>query len=210
MNDALALLFGNGARIKLLRFFLFSQEERFTIEDIARRARLVRRTARTEINILERAGVIKKSVINVAQEGKKTKIKTTFYGCDKSFSFLFQLHTFLAETAPINATTVLTHIKKVGKVDVVAMAGIFVREPDQNVDLLIAMKGPQVSKVEVAIKSMEADIGTNIRFMLLETEDLQYRLGMYDKHTRDIFDYSHEILIDRIGLKNELSKPWVM
>lgn len=210
MSDALSLLFGSSARVKLLRFFLFNPEESFTIEDVARRARLVRRTARTEINILERAGVIKKSTVLMEQEGKKAKVKTALYKMDKDFAFTRQLHKFLTDTAPLNAETILTQVKKIGKVDVVVMAGVFVREPDQRIDMLIAMKNPPLPKVEVAIRAIEAEIGTSVRFMLLETDDLQYRLGMYDKHTRDIFDYPHEILVDRIGLKNELSKPWIM
>lgn len=210
MYDALALLFDGTARMKLLRFFCFNPEEEFSIDEIARRARLVRRTARTEMSILERAGVIKKKTIQVAQEGKKAKVKEVVYFCDKDFPFLLPMHRFLTETAPIGGETVLNHLKKAGKFDVVVTAGIFAREPEQGVDLLLAAKGAALGKVEVAVRSIEADIGTSIRFMLLETEDLQYRLGMYDKHTRDIFDYPHNVLTDKIGLTNELSKPWIM
>jgi len=33
-----------------------------------------------------------------------------------------------------------------------------------------------------------------------------YRVGMYDKLTRDVFDYPHEILIDRVDVRNELRR----
>ena len=59
--DPLTILFGSLARVKLLRFFLFNPRQEFTFDDISKRARLVRRTARTEINALERAEVIKKN-----------------------------------------------------------------------------------------------------------------------------------------------------
>ncbi|OGG60229.1 hypothetical protein A3C89_00480 [Candidatus Kaiserbacteria bacterium RIFCSPHIGHO2_02_FULL_50_50] len=210
MYDALALLFDGTARMKLLRFFSFNPDEEYTVDEIARRARLVRRTARTELSVLERAGVIKKKTIQIAQEGKKAKVKEQVFFCDKDFPFLLPMHRFLTDTAPIGGETVLSHLKKAGKFDVVVTAGIFIREPDQVVDVLLAAKNPDLAKVENAIRSIEADIGKSIRFMLLETEDLQYRLGMYDKHTRDIFDYPHTVLTDKIGLTNELSKPWIM
>ena len=60
MTDPLTILFGSQARVKLLRFFLFNPSKEFTFDEISRRARLVRRTARTEMNALERAEVIKK------------------------------------------------------------------------------------------------------------------------------------------------------
>ena len=68
--DPLEILFGSQARVKLLRFFLFNPSKEFTFDDISRRARLVRRTARTEMNALERAGVIKKKQIYVEDEAK--------------------------------------------------------------------------------------------------------------------------------------------
>ena len=55
--------------VKLLRFFLFNPQRIFSVDDITRRARLVRRTARTELNALERAGVImRKSTYEVVDE----------------------------------------------------------------------------------------------------------------------------------------------
>lgn len=208
MQDTLSVLFGGQARVKLIRFFLFNRDEWYEFDDISRRARLVRRTARTEMNTLEKAGLIKKKQVQMVKEGKKVKV--TMYATNKDFSFLSQLHAFFHETAPLDAKTVLGYLQKIGKLDVVVMAGIFVKEPDQRVDLLISMKTPLVSKVETAIRGIEAEIGMGIRFTLLETSDLQYRLGMYDKHTRDVFDFNHMILVDRIGLRNELAKPWVM
>jgi hypothetical protein len=44
---------------------LFNPTQEFTFDDISRRAKLVRRTARTEINALERAEVIKKKMLDV-------------------------------------------------------------------------------------------------------------------------------------------------
>ena len=70
MTDPLAILFGNQARVKLLRFFLFNPTQEFTFDDISKRAKLVRRTARTEINALERAEVIKKITMYVQHPHK--------------------------------------------------------------------------------------------------------------------------------------------
>jgi hypothetical protein len=45
-----------------------------------------------------------------------------------------------------------------------------------------------------------------IRFALMTSENLLYRVGMNDKLTRDLFDYKNIILVDRIGIKNELHR----
>lgn len=207
MSDPLAILFGNQARVKLLRFFLFNPTQEFSFDDISRRAKLVRRTARTEINALERAEVIKKKIIYIQHATKGTKIKTYGYTLNTKFSQLQSLQTFLFETAPINKDTVLKHMRKVGPIDFLACTGIFSREFDRRLDLLIAMKKLNEGKIEVAIRALEADIGIEIRFATFTSADLVYRIGMHDKLTRDVFDYPHQMLIDKIGIRNELKRP---
>ncbi len=204
--DPLTILFGSQARVKLLRFFLFNPSKDFTFDEISRRAKLVRRTARTEMNALERAGVIKKKQIIITEPDTEKKRKAQGYALDKSFPELQALQTFLFETAPINGKTVMNHLRKLGKVDFVVVSGIFLRDFDQRLDLLLATKKLSQSKVETAIRSLESELGVEIRYSAMESEDLKYRVGMYDKLTRDVFDYPHQILTDKIGVKDELPR----
>lgn len=204
MTDPLSILFGSPARVKLLRFFLFNPSQEFTFDDISRRAKLVRRTARTEINALERAEVIKKKVVFMKHPTREVKVRAQVYVLNTRSPQLSSLQTFLFETAPINGKTLLKHMRKVGPIDFLACAGIFMREFDRRLDVLIAMKKLIPSKVEVAIRALEAELGIEIRYAMLTTEDLKYRVGMYDKLTRDVFDYGHQILVDKIGIENEL------
>jgi hypothetical protein len=205
MVDPLTILFGSQARVKLLRFFLFNPSKEFTFDEISRRARLVRRTARTEMNALERAEVIKKKQFYEEREDGK-KVRVQGYAVNKDFPDLQSLQTFLFETAPINGKTVLSHLRKAGAIDFVVVAGIFVRDFDQRLDVLLAMKKYSPAKVETAIRSLEAELGVEIRFAAFESSDLIYRVGMYDKLTRDVFDYPHQILVDKIGVKDELPR----
>jgi hypothetical protein len=206
MVDPLSILFGSQARVKLLRFFLFNPSKEFTFDEISRRARLVRRTARTEMNALERAEVIKRKQFYKQEEGSAKKTRVQGYALNKEFPNLQSLQTFLFETAPINGKTVLQHLRKAGVLDFVVVAGIFVRDFDQRLDVLLAMKKLSPSKVETAIRSLEAELGVEIRFAALESADLVYRVGMYDKLTRDVFDYPHQILVDRINVSNEIPR----
>lgn len=207
MTDPLAILFGNQARVKLLRFFLFNPKQEYTFDDISRRAKLVRRTARTEINALERAEVIRKKTIYVKHPTKDMKTRTQGYVLNDKFPQLTSLQSFLFETAPINGTTLLKHLRKAGPLDFVASTGVFVREFDRRLDFLVAMKKLNENKVEVAVRALEAELGIEIRYATFNTDDLLYRVGMYDKLTRDVFDYPHQILVDRVGVRDELKRP---
>ena len=206
MVDPLSILFGSQARVKLLRFFLFNPSQEFTFDDISRRAKLVRRTARTEMNALERAEVIKKKMVYVKLPGLDTKRRAQVYSLNNKFPQLSSLQTFLFETAPIDGKTLLKHIRKAGPVDFVACAGVFMREFDRRLDVVIAMKKLSEGKIEVAMRSLESELGIEIRYATFTSEDLIYRVGMYDKLTRDIFDYPHQILVDKINVRDEIHR----
>lgn len=204
MSDPLSILFGSQARVKLLRFFLFNPSKEFSFDDISRRAKLVRRTAKTEIAALEKAGVIKERTMYVEVADKKKKQKVLGYTINKEFPELQALQTFLFETAPIDGKNLLKHLRQAGVLDFVGVSGVFMRDFEQRLDVLLAMKKFSQSHVEKAIRSIEAEIGMEIRFAAMSSEDLMYRVGMYDKLTRDFFDYPHQVLVDKIGVKDEV------
>lgn len=204
MADPLSILFGSAARVKLLRFFLFNPSKEFTFDDISRRARLVRRTARTEMTALEKAGVIVKRSLFVPIDGKTKKMKVLGYALNKNFGELQALQTFLFETAPIDGKNLITELKKAGPLDFVAVAGVFLRDFEQSLDVLVAMKKPMDNKIESAIRAFEAEVGMEIRLALMTSDNLLYRVGMNDRLTRELFDYPHQILIDKIGVRDEL------
>ena len=203
MSDPLSILFGSTARVKLLRFFLFNPSKEFTFDEISKRAKLVRRTARTEISALEKAEVIVKRIVYIEQPGKDKKLKALGFAVNKKFPELQALQTFLFETAPIDGKNLLTHLRKAGTIDFLVVAGVFVREFEQQLDVLITMKKVSQAKIETAIRSLEAEIGIEIRFAVMTSDDLLYRVGMNDKLTRDLFDYKHQVLVDKIGVRDE-------
>lgn len=204
-TDPLAILFGSTARVKLLRFFLFNPSKAALFDEISRRAKLVRRTARTEISALERAGVIKQKILYLEVPGKERKLKSIGYILNKDFPELQALQTFLFETAPIDGKNLIKHLRKAGTLDFVGISGVFVRDFEQRLDVLLAMSKFNQAKVENAIRSLEAEVGIEIKFSAMSSEDLKYRVGMYDKLTRDFFDYNHQVLIDKIGVKDEVT-----
>ena len=52
------------------------------------------------------------------------------------------------------------------------------------------------------MSSIEAELGKELRYAVFETPDFQYRLGIYDKLIRDIFDSEHQKIIDKLGIED--------
>jgi len=207
MTDPLTLLLGNQARVRLLRMFLFNPSKAYSVNEIIKRARLVRRTARTELNVLERAGIIRKRQVFEQIPGKNTRRKAAGYGLSEKSPLARSLQTFLFETAPIDGKNLQSHLKGVGKIQVLVAAGVFMNEFDRRIDVLIAVEKLNALKIESSIRSLEAELGVEIKYAAFATADLLYRLGMHDKLTRDVFDYPHELLIDKVRLRDEVKRP---
>lgn len=184
---------------------MFNPSKEFLFDDISRRAKLVRRTARTEVSALEKAGVIKQKTVYMEVEGKPKKMKAIAYTLNNKFQELQALQDFLFDTAPIDGKNLLKHLRQAGPLDFVGISGVFVRDFEQRLDVLLSMNKFDQAKVEKAVRSLEAEIGIEVRFAAMSSEDLMYRVGMYDKLTRDFFDYNHQVLIDKIGVKDEVT-----
>jgi hypothetical protein len=54
--------------------------------------------------------------------------------------------------------------------------------------------------LERAIRDIESEVGKELTYAAFKTDDFIYRLGMYDKFIRDILDYPHEKILDKIGI----------
>ena len=87
-----------------------------------------------------------------------------------------------------------------GKVQLVVAAGLFQNDQDGRLDLLVVGDDLKDRGLRGTIADVEADLGRQLRYAIFPTADFRYRLGMCDRLVRDIFDYPHEVLIDRQGL----------
>lgn len=188
--DPLAKLFGSPARLKLLRLFVFNPEHSFTHLEVATRSKLERTTAQRELKELTAIGF-------VAKKGERAKAR---YQLNIRFDPLPALAAFIRETTVLRPQYILAMLKKAGALKVVALSGLFTGVLEAQIDLLIAGDTLDTRALANAVRGLEAELGREIRYAAFETADFRYRLGVYDRLLRDVFDYPHRLLIDRIGL----------
>lgn len=194
MADLLWKLFGSAARLKLLRLFLFNPKTFYTIPDAAKRADVPERTVRSEVKLFWTVGVLKR-----APTRKKSGVR---YGLNSNFEYVEALQALLVN-APMRGADIVARLRSTGTVRFIVVAGVFLNDWDGRVDLLIVGDRIHEGKLRSRVKKLEADLGKELRFSVLSTDDFFYRLNMNDKLVRDIFDYPHTILFDKldIGLK---------
>jgi DNA-binding Lrp family transcriptional regulator len=211
-KDFLGNLLDSPARAKIVRLFAFNQEECYTVDEISKKVQATKTVVQKELKQLEKAGLIKKKkcIKEVMQGRGKNKIlkkkKITGWGVRERSPYLQALVVFMRAVAPDVRDGVAGKIQAAGNIRVIAIAGNLCEDENSRVDLLVVGDNIDDKKLQAALRSIEADLGTEVRYAAYSTEEFRYRLNIYDKLIRDIFEYPNEILLDRLDMTTLLKK----
>ncbi len=207
--EILAKLFGSATKIKLMRLFLFNQEIAYPISDIVQRTKSTSKDVKKEILGLINVGLVKKKHIIREihiKKGKKVNIKKvqdTGYLLDQKFSYLQALKNLLITVSLHADDNLVKKFASVGRIKLFIASGVFIQEWDTRVDLLIVGDDLSLIKLDNVIKSIEAEIGKEISYSAFETVDFEYRYGMHDRLIRDIMDFPHTTLVDKLEINTK-------
>lgn len=204
--DTLTALFGSEAKVRIIRQFLFSQGIPFFAKEVAQRSKCSANTVKKELATLVKSDLVRKRKVSKdiqVKHGKGVvvkKVKGVGYILNEKFPYLNPLKTLLT-VASIQADESLAKcFASAGRIKYLVAAGVFIQNWDSRVDLLVVGDELNLAKIESIIKTIEAEIGKEISYSAFETEDFQYRLGIHDRLVRDILDYPHVTLIDKLNV----------
>lgn len=204
--DILEKLFGTTAKVKMMRLFLFNPEYIFTLDEIIIRGKMTASEAKKELGPLQSVGLVRRKPFSkeiTVTKGKKVtvkKIKGIGYALDAKFPYLNALKTLLISVSLHSHDDIARRFSKVGKVKVLIVAGVFIQDWDSRVDLLIVGDELDESRIQNTVRVLEAELGKEISYTALETSDFEYRIGVYDKLIRDVLDFPHVKIVDRLAL----------
>jgi len=190
--EILAKLLGSQARVKIMRLFLLNKDKTFTNKEIATRSRVNPNQIRTELKTLESINFIKK--------------RTTGWFFSPTFKYIKEFEGLLISADTLDEQAIADSFKKVGRVKLLVVAGVFIKNKDSRVDLLIVGDKMKKSKIEEGVRRLEAEIGSEIVYAIFETKEFIYRLNMYDKLVRDILDFPHKPIIQGKELSTQTLK----
>ena len=221
--DILTAIFGNQVKVRILRMFLFNPETPFFLAEIVERTKCDSAAVRKILSLLLKAGLLKKRLITkeiavaggakpilqdrakpILQDRAKPATKKLHgwsYALNTKFIYLDQLKTFLTVSSVSANESLLKKFGSVGRLKLVVASGIFIQNWDSRVDLLLVGDELDLRRIETIIKGIEAEIGKEIAYSAFETQDFEYRQGIHDRLIRDILDYPHVTLLDRLGVE---------
>jgi DNA-binding MarR family transcriptional regulator len=205
--EILGRLFGSEAKTKIIRLFLFNPEAVYNARDISSRTNIKGRQTRTVLKSLVKMGLIRKK--SASKETKSTKevksktrkIKEIAYFLDQKFPYADTLSNLMFAASIKADDRLAARIMPAGKIKLIIASGIFVRQNDARLDLLVAGDDINEGKLARIIKSIETDIGRDLTYSNLTTADFKYRLDLHDRLIRDVIDFDYIVLVDKIGFE---------
>ena len=108
------------------------------------------------------------------------------------------LLTLLARATVTPECRALTQVDKIGEVHLALVSGIFLNYTKARADVFIVAN--EVSRVKLSrwIKMLEAEMGREVRYVLLTQEEFKYRLNMTDRFLQDFLDGPYDTIVNRV------------
>jgi len=190
LKPTLDALFDSPIKVRLLKLFLYDPDENFASRTIAKKLNL------TPVQVNKNMGDLAK--INFLNCKNLKGGKTFKVNCD--FDFYSELKELVVKASPASKEKMLKRIKSLGKIKLALLAGVFVNSDTSQADLLIVGDNVKPAKFNNFIKNLEAEIGKEINYSLMTSKEFDYRYDMYDRFIRDLLDFKHEKLINKLKI----------
>lgn len=190
--ETISRLFNNEERTKLLRFFIFNSEGIFDSSFVAKKTKINTRRLNRELKDLKKLDFIHQN--KVAGKAKKGWQLNAQYPFERQLRKLFN-----AEIIQ-NRNRIIDKFKNCGKLKTLLVSGVFLEEAVDNVDLVIIGDNLKKAKIETAIRGLEEEIGKEIVYAIFGVDDFMYRLHSGDRFVRNVLDYPHIFVVNKLGL----------
>jgi hypothetical protein len=190
--ETLGKIFGSPARVKIMRLFFLNRTTGFKVKEIAKRSRVSSDLVRREIKLLSSVSFIK------SRGGD--------WVFDSSFPYISELEELLINTDTLEREAVVKNFRRTGRLKLLILSGVFIKNKDSRVDLLVVGDKLKRGKVDEEIKKLEAEIGAELVYAVFDAKEFAYRLSMYDKLVRDVLDFPHEVIFKARELSTQAPK----
>lgn len=188
-----------------MRLFLFNPDLYFSLADATKRAKISIGAAKREFALLEEIGfIVAKKLANISNGDKKAKqkksaTKNSVWQLNLDFFFVEHLRSIFNADFLAGREDLADRFKNCGKVKMVILSGLFVQDGGTRADILVVGDDLRRIAIENIISVIEAEIGREVKYAILDTRDYLFRLTSSDHFVRDILDFPHKCLIDRLN-----------
>lgn len=130
------------------------------------------------------------------RESSRKRVKV--YQLHPNFPFFTELKSLVVKSNVDVPKQMFNKFKTVGDVKLLLTGGLFLDDPKSKTDLVLVVNNSNRSRLSRAMEKLEAEIGQDIRFVLMDTDELNYRLNMLDRFLIEFLEGPYQEVVNRL------------
>ena len=199
-EEILEGLFDSKIKVRLLKLFLRNTEKAFTLDEICDRIQADSSSTRYQLRKLRGIDFLSSSLEHLDEDDKANRArKRRVHQINRNFFFYDEIRELILKASPVTDTHVQKEMAPLGKVDYLMLTGIFKDNEKARTDLLMVADNVDSNKFYRFIKSLESDVGREIRYTLMGKQEFKYRWDMFDNFVRQLTEEPHDVVVNALG-----------
>lgn len=199
-GQILEKLFNSPVKAKLLKLFLRNEDLFFSTREILLKTQLKIGQIRKEIARLKDIGFIKVKMATVKENESGRSGKVAKYSINRDFIFYSELKNLVLKSSPASEEKMKKNVRKIGRIKLLMISGLFLDNETSRMDVMVIGDDMNPKKISNFFANLESETGKELRYVVLTTEEFNYRMSMFDRFLRDVLDCPHRKLINKLGV----------
>lgn len=189
---SLEVILSSNQKSALLAFLMVAPDRYFSVVELSRRIGLSSGSVTALLNDFLRDNLVK----------SVSRARAKVYAFNSRHHLAGDMQIWLQKHGHKYEDELFTAIAKVGEVKAVFLSGIFSGQPQLPVDILVVGK-VNLSKLNDFLQQCGKMMGTEINYSIMSAEEFKIRRDTFDRFIKDIFDYPHITVLDKITKKQQ-------
>lgn len=172
---------------ELLAFLLLAPARSYSLKELAGRLQITEKILSPLLQEFLDDSMIKQIIRNGAK----------LYIINQRHKLLPEIRTSLAKNQKPYEDELFVAIAKLGEVKAAFLSGALTGNPELPVDMLIVGK-VNLSKLDTFLKLSKTVLGFDMNYSVMTPDEFQLRRDTFDRFIKDIFDYPHLVVVDKL------------
>ena len=195
MSEIFSQLFDSRTRSRLIKFFMLNDKQPYSMKELVKKNKISSTQIGREVARMERIKMV----------DSKSKKGARYYQTNRDFIFYPELKSLVVKSNTLPECRSLSRIKNLGKVRLALISGVFLNYPKGRADLLIVGDELSRAKMKHLLEDLEAEVGKEINYSVMNSEEFKYRTDMLDKFIMDFLESPYEEILCRVPNLKEIA-----
>lgn len=195
MSEIFSQLLESRVRARLIKFFMLNDRREYSAQDVVRKNKMSSAQIARELHRFERM----KMVLVRSKKGKR------YYQTNADFIFYPELKNLVVKSNTMPECRSLSRIKSLGKVKLALISGVFLNYPKGRADLLIVGDEMSRAKIKHLLESLEAEVGKEINYSIMASDEFKYRTDMLDKFIMEFLEGPYDEIVNKVPNLKEIA-----